>query len=101
MTTRKKVLIVMAILSLIIIIFGIVNGIGVYTEITNQVVDTDNVYIDGSDFSGLFQLFGSSVAIIICCLIIACSIGIVAVQWGIYGIIMLILYLIHRQKKSI
>ena len=100
MTTRKKVLIVMAILSLVIIIIGIVDGISVYTEITNQVANTDKIYIDGSDFSDLFQFFGSSVAIIICCLIIAVSIGIVAVQWGIYGIIMLVLYLINRQHKS-
>lgn len=100
MTTRKKVLIAMAILSLIIIIMGIVNGLGVYTEISNQVADTDNVYIDGSDFTGLCQFFGSSVAVVVCVLIIAGSIGIVAVQWCIYGIIMLVLYLIHRQHKS-
>ena len=100
MTTRKKVLIVMAILSLIIIVIGIVNGISVYMELANRAVDTGKIYVDGSDFTGLVQLFGSSVAIIVCALIIAGSIGIVAVQWSIFGIIILILYLIHRGQKS-
>ena len=92
----KKILIL---ISIIILILGIISGINVSNELVNN-SNTNNIYVDGTDFSGMAELgvfFGSKILGIA---IIFYSILIDIVIWLIYGIIIFILKMIDRLRNK-
>ena len=92
----KKILIL---ISIIILILGIISGINVSNELVNN-SNTNNIYVDGTDFSGMAELgvfFGSKILGIV---IIFYSILIDIVIWLIYGIIIFILKMIDRLRNK-
>lgn len=92
----KKILIL---ISIIILILGIISGINVSNELVNN-SNTNNIYVDGTDFSGMVELgvfFGSKILGIV---IIFYSILIDIVIWLIYGIIIFILKMIDRLRNK-
>lgn len=96
---KKTVKIILIIISIIILILGIILGINVSNELINN-TNTNNIYVDGTDFSGTAKLgtfFGSKVLVV---LFIFYSILIDIVIWLIYGIIIFILKMIDRLKNK-
>ncbi len=89
----------MILISIIILILGIISGINVSNELVNN-SNTNNIYVDGTDFSGMAELgvfFGSKILGIV---IIFYSILIDIVIWLIYGIIIFILKMIDRLRNK-
>ena len=89
----------MILISIIILILGIISGINVSNELVNN-SNTNNIYVDGTDFSGMAELgvfFGSKILGIA---IIFYSILIDIVIWLIYGIIIFILKMIDRLRNK-
>ena len=89
----------MILISIIILILGIILGINVSNELVNN-SNTNNIYVDGTDFSGMAELgvfFGSKILGIV---IIFYSILIDIVIWLIYGIIIFILKMIDRLRNK-
>ncbi len=87
----KKPLLIMAAVSVIILILGFLCGIAVYSQIAAQVnAGTNNVIIDGTDISALLNVAGNAGAFVMGVIIFGISLVTIAVQWGIYGLVILI-----------
>ena len=89
----------MILISIIILILGIISGINVSNELVNN-SNTNNIYVDGTDFSGMAELGGFFGSKILGIVIIFYSILIDIVIWLIYGIIIFILKMIDRLRNK-
>ena len=95
---KRNVTRILIVISVFIMIVGVVGGILASNELKNVEVSDRSIYIDGTDFTSLIELFvyiGSS--------IIGFAIGmfsaiIVAIIWIIYGVIVLIVNIINKIK---
>lgn len=92
----KKILIL---ISIIILILGIISGINLSNELVNN-SNTNNIYVDGTDFSGMAELGVFFASKILGIVIIFYSILIDIVIWLIYGIIIFILKMIDRLRNK-
>lgn len=92
----KKILVV---ISIIIIILGIIFGISVSNNLINSA--DNNLYVDGSNFSGIVELTSFMGAKVLGFVIVIYSILLDIVIWTIYGIIFLILKLIRKKKVKV
>ena len=86
-------------ISIIILILGIISGINVSNELVNN-SNTNNIYVDGTDFSGMAELGVFFCSKILGIVIIFYSILIDIVIWLIYGIIIFILKMIDRLRNK-
>lgn len=92
----KKILII---ISIIIIGFGILSGI----SLTNELLDfvpTQKFYVDGSDFSGLAQIGGTIVSLLMGITIIFYSIFIDIVILIIYGTVLIIIKIVKKIRNK-
>ena len=97
---KKIILKILIIISIAIVIFGIFAGRSVKDQVRNEGMPTQNIYIDGTDATDFVKIsveFGSG---LLQTVIIGFSIFIVICIWGVYGIILLILYIIKNVKKE-
>ena len=92
----KKILVV---ISIIIIILGIIFGISVSNNLINSA--DNNLYVDGSNFSGIVELTSFMGAKVLGFVIVIYSLLLDIVIWTIYGIIFLILKLIRKKKVKV
>lgn len=88
---RKKVVIVLAIISILIIIFGFVAAKSIKSELTAESIQQERVVAEALSEIGSGLL---SISIIIY------SFLLVAAIWGIYGIVILILFIIKKIKEK-
>ncbi len=87
----KKPLLIMTAVSVMILIFGFLASVAVYTQLTSQItLDSNAVTVDGTDFSGILSVIGSAGAFVIGALFAAVSIIVILIQWLIFGIVILI-----------
>lgn len=97
---KRKPTKIMTIVSVIILVIGIVLGLGGWTILMNTVFQSRPINIDGTDFSGVFKLFGSftsaalGIAIIIRCFFL------IAILWVVYGIILLFLKVYQKTTNK-
>lgn len=96
---RKKVVKSLIIISIIIIILGIILGINISNEIINN-SNADNIYVDGTNFSGVAKLSVFFVSKILGIVVVLYSLLIDVVIWVIYAIIIGILKIIGKIKKK-
>lgn len=87
------------VISIIIIILGIIFGISVSNNLINSA--DNNLYVDGSNFSGIVELTSFIGAKVLGFVIVIYSILLDIVIWTIYGIIILILKLIRKKKVKV
>lgn len=92
----KKVLII---ISIIIIGFGIILGISLTNELFGF-VPIEKFYVDGSDFSGLAQIVGTIVSLLMGITIIFYSIFIDIVIWIIYGVVLIIIKIVKKIRNK-
>ncbi len=90
MTKQKKVLLIMTIISAVILLAGISIGLDFYFVITKEIHTAKDVLIDGADFSALIRIFGEVTAFVFAAISISSSVILIALQWLVYGIVMLI-----------
>ncbi|MBQ5566208.1 MAG: hypothetical protein IIT42_05165 [Clostridia bacterium] len=99
---HKKIIKIMAVISIIIMVLGFVCGIVVYYEISSQITPAEGgIYIDGTDVSGLIAFLGKAGLLIISAAAVVISGCIVMVQWLIYGVIRLIISIVKNSKSSV
>lgn len=84
MNKKKKILIVLGVLSVIIVILGILAGAGVFMAVSGGADQMDPIHVDGSDFTGLFKFIGVVGGAIMGLFIIFCTLAFVTLGWGIY-----------------
>ena len=87
---------ILIIVSIIILCLGGILGFGVSNEL-EKISSNENIYIDGSNFSGLAQIGGMMVSKLLGILMVFFSILIDMLIWIIYGIV-LIIKRIHDRK---
>lgn len=95
MMKKWKVKKVLIIISIIVICFGIVIGLSVSNELENALTN-ENIYVDGSNFSGLVQVGGTIVSKLFIVVFIIYSIFIDVLIWSVYGIILIIKKIIKK-----
>lgn len=96
----KTSLKVMIIITVIILGIGIICGAGIASDLNAEISQTENIVIDGADFTWIVQTFGylaSAMAVVIS---IGFGVAISAVIWTVYGIVMLIIWLVNKSKKT-
>lgn len=96
---NKNIKKILVIISIIIIILGIIFGISVSNNLINSA--DNNLYVDGSNFSGIVELTSFMGAKVLGFVIVIYSILLDIVIWTIYGIIILILKLIRKKKVKV
>lgn len=96
---NKKIKKILVVISIIIIILGIIFGISVSNNLINSA--DNNLYVDGSDFSGIVELTSFIGAKVLGFVIVIYSILLDIAIWTIYGIIILILKLIRKKKVKV
>ncbi len=96
---NKKIKKILVVISIIIIILGIIFGISVSNNLINSA--DYNLYVDGSNFSGIVELTSFMGAKVLGFVIVIYSILLDIVIWTIYGIIILILKLIRKKKVKV
>lgn len=96
---NKNIKKILVIISIIIIILGIIFGISVSNNLINSA--DNNLYVDGSNFSGIVELTSFMGAKVLGFVIVIYSILLDIVIWTIYGIIFLILKLIRKKKVKV
>ena len=96
---NKNIKKILVIISIIIIILGIIFGISVSNNLINSA--DNNLYVDGSNFSGIMELTSFMGAKVLGFVIVIYSILLDIVIWTIYGIIILILKLIRKKKVKV
>ena len=87
---------ILIIVSIIILCLGGILGFGVSNEL-EKISSNENIYIDGSNFSGLAQIGGMMLSKLLGILMVFFSILIDMLIWIIYGIV-LIIKRIHDRK---
>lgn len=88
---------IIIIISIIIFCLGILSAIEVSNSIESS-IPSENVNIDGSDFSGLFQITGIIGSKIIGLLIVLVCFFIDLIIWIIYEVILIIVNIYNNQK---
>lgn len=96
---NKKIKKILVVISIIIIILGIIFGISVSNNLINSA--DNNLYVDGSNFSGIVELTSFMGAKVLGFVIVIYSILLDCVIWIVYGIIILILKLIRKKKVKV
>lgn len=94
----KKIRNILIIISIIILILGFIIGTNTGNELFNSIPE-ENIYVDGSDVSGVVELTVFFASKIIGTIIIFGSIVIDIIIWILYVIIMGIIKLIKSIKK--
>lgn len=97
---NKKIVIILAIISVLILISGISTGMDVIRDLKASKI-TEPVYIDGSDATDVMIFFQEVGTWILGIAFIIYSIGIIAAIWIVYGIVMLIIHIVNRKKNKI
>ena len=97
---KKKIVIVLVIISIAILISGIFAGRGVTHQIKSEGEITQPIYMDGTDITDLSESFVEVGSWLIGFVIVIYSIGIIAAIWIIYGITMLIIHIVNRKKNK-
>jgi len=97
---NKVILKILVILSIIIIICGIFAGKNVKFELQNETGSIGDVYVDGTDFTDVTELFAEIGSGLLGFVIIIYSILAVACIWAIYGIALLIVIIIKKCKAK-
>lgn len=80
---------ILIIVSIIIFCLGGILGFGVSNEL-EKISSNENIYIDGSNFSGLAQIGGMMLSKLLGILMVFFSILIDMLIWIIYGIVLII-----------
>ncbi len=97
---KYKVTKILIIISVVIMIVGIITGLLVSSELINNGMPKENIYVDGTDFTALSEAFtymGSTILGIIVGIYFAI---IILIIWAIYGIILLIIKIINKIKEK-
>jgi len=97
---NKRVLIILAVLSVLIIGFGIFEGFSIKNEIIKESTPTENIYLDGSDVTAITTTFSELGAGMLAFGVIMYTVLIVAGMWVIYGIVLLIIKIIKKCKEK-
>ena len=97
---NKKISTVLIVISVIIIVFGILAGISLATGFITAQGPIENIYIDGSDFTSAAQAVTSVFSVFIGLVVFGYSVVAVAWIWCIYGVVMLILWIIKKYKNK-
>lgn len=95
---NKKIKKVLTIISIIIIIFGIISGLSVSNELENS-TNNNNIYIDGTDVSGIVEITSFMGAKILGFVIVVYSLLLDVAIWIVYWIIILIIKIVKWLKK--
>lgn len=96
---NKTILKILVIISIIIILLGIFSAISIRNELKNEGMPKQNVYMDGSNVTGIIELFVEFGSGILAFIAIIFSILVVGSIWGIYGIVILIFIIIKKYKE--
>ena len=80
---------ILIIVSIIILCLGVILCFGVSNEL-EKISSNENIYIDGSNFSGLAQIGGMMLSKVLGILMVFFSILIDMLIWIIYGIVLII-----------
>lgn len=80
---------ILIIVSIIILCLGVILGFVVSNEL-EKISSNENIYIDGSNFSGLAQIGGMMLSKVLGILMVFFSILIDMLIWIIYGIVLII-----------
>ena len=99
---RKKVLIILTIISILFILFGFLIAKNTKNELINETMTSGNMYIDGTDMTSVTETFTEIGSGLLGIAIIIYSFLLVGAIWGIYGIIILIIFIIKKigNKKN-
>ncbi|MBQ3692919.1 MAG: hypothetical protein II931_06350 [Clostridia bacterium] len=98
---KKHTVTIMLVISLIVIILGLMCGVSVYYELSNQIAEgsSGGVYIDGSDYSEVVGLVGQAGSFVLSAMIVFASFFAVGVQWIVYFIVKLIKNYIAKKNE--
>ena len=98
---KKHTVTIMLVISLIVIILGLMCGVSVYYELSNQIAEgsSGGVYIDGSDYSEVVGLVGQAGSFVLSAMIVFASFFAVGVQWIVYFIVKLIKNYIAKKNQ--
>lgn len=97
---KQKVTKILLIVSFVIMIIGIISGILVSSEIKNSGMPSENVYIDGSDFTAISEAFVSIGSTIIGFLVSIYFAMMIVIIWVIYGIVILVIKIVNKIKEK-
>ena len=90
---------IITIISVVIIILGIIAGIGLSNSIESS-ISQESIYVDGSDVSGIAQIFGYAGSKILGTLIAFSGFVIASLIWIFYGIVLLIITIVKKLKST-
>lgn len=91
---------ILIVVSIIIIVFGIFAGKSVKNELKAEGMPTQNIYIDGTDVTSVTEIFVEIGSGLLDIIMIVYSILAVICIWVIYGIVMLVLFIIKKCKEK-
>ena len=97
---KKKIVIVLAIISIAILVIGISAGSGVTHQLKSEGEITQPIYMDGTDFTDVAKGFVEIGSWLLGFVIVIYSIGIIAAIWIIYGIVILVIHIVNRKKNK-
>lgn len=93
---RKKVSIILLIISILIIIFGFLSAKNTKDELVNKAMPSGNIYIDGTDMTAASKAFAQIGSGLLGFAIIIYSFLLVGAIWVVYGIIILVILIIKK-----
>ena len=92
---KKRVTAALVMATGFILVMGFVNAISLQMQMVHGF---GGVFIDGSDFSSLFALFGGLTALLVGLGVMLLYAGSAAALWGVYGMVLLALRVVRRRK---
>lgn len=95
---KKIILTILIIVSILIILFGIFASKIIKEQVRNEVMPTENIYIDDNDATDFIEFCVEIGSGLLGVVIIFYSVLAVACIWGIYGIIALIIIIVKKYK---
>jgi hypothetical protein len=96
----KKIAIILAVISIIIIILGLMVAKNTKNELITQTTTSGNMYIDGTDMTSVSDAFTQIGSGLLGIVIIIYSFLLVGAIWGIFGIIILIITIIKKLENK-
>ena len=93
---KKRITAALVMATGFILVMGFVNMLSLQMQILDGF--RGGVYIDGSDFTSLFALFGGFTALLVGLGAMLLYAGFAAALWGVYGIALLIARIVRRRK---
>ncbi len=98
---KSRVLPTMAVISLIIIIFGILGAAALYSGISNEIAQGSNeaLVIEGKNIAPFVGGAGKAGAAVLSAAVVIGSFLVVIAQWVIYGVIRLICGAVSNRAK--